>query len=147
MTSFWLNTALTIVVSTLVLVAIAAAAARIRFSASCGVRWVLDVIFLLPLILPLQAIPVNSTSDMFRNLMLIEAGNMLPILYLAAIAGFRNVSREVLESARLQGMGSCGTFWHFFVPAGREWLLGGAALVVIRLLVVTGILARNGYCA
>lgn len=134
----WLQLAPTIAIHTLVILAIATAAARIRFSASKTLRRVLDVLFLLPL-----ALPMEFVGGIYQNITLIEAGAMLPILYLGAIVGFRSVKPEVLDAARLQGMGLCGTFWRFFIPSAKYWLLGGAALVVFRQLLVMAFLLAH----
>ncbi len=128
------------VITTVIALMVAAAAARARFSASRGLRLALDIVFLSPLVLPLQLIKTGSC--VFSDL---DALSMLPILYLCAIAGFRTVNRETLEAAKLQGMGRCGTFWRFFVPAGWKWLLVGAALLLIRLTVAAALFPRCAY--
>lgn len=129
---------ITAVIDTVIALLIAAAAARARFSATGVVRWVLDIIFLFPLLLPLRLFQTGSC--VFSDL---DALATLPILYLCAVAGFRNVNRETLEAAKLQGMGRCGTFWRFFVPTGWKWLLGGAALLFIRLVVAAMLFPRH----
>jgi len=132
MTELWLNLIISAVVSTAFLLLIATIAARVRFSASRGLRTILDVLFFLPLLCPLEFL-----GGTCRNILVSEAGAMLPILYLCGILGFRKVERETLDAARLQGLGACGTFWRFFVPAAWKWLLGGAAVLLFRLLWVT----------
>ena len=124
------------VITTVIVLMVAAAAARARFSASRGVRLALDIVFLSPLVLPLELIrPSICLYFGICTLPNLDPVRMLPILYFCAIAGFRNVNSETLEAAKLQGMGRCGTFWRFFVPTGWKWLLGGAALLLIRLVV------------
>lgn len=137
-TELWLNLIISAVVSTAVVLLIATVAARVRFSASRGLRTILDVLFFLPLLCPLEFL-----GGTCRNILLIEAGAMLPILYLCGILGFRKVDHETLDAARLQGLGTCGTFWRFFVPAAWQWLLGGAAGLLIRLLWVTSVLIAH----
>ena len=132
MTELWVNLVISSIVSTAFVLLIATVAARVRFSASRSLRRVLDVIFFLPLLTPLELI-----GGTCRNILLVEGGAMLPILYLCGILGFRKVERETLDAALLQGMGACGTFWRFFVPAAWRWLLGGAAVLLVRLLWVT----------
>lgn len=138
MTSFCQPILLSAAVITITATLIAAFAARVRFSASRGLRWALDILFLLPLALPSQfPIPID------QNIFLFEAFVTLPLLYLCAIMGFRNVRRETLDAARLQGMGPCGTFWRFFVPPARGWLLGGAALLLARMVVEAIVIVAN----
>ncbi len=132
--SLWLHFLIQVIIVAAVLFFIATAAARMRFSAPRGVRWGLDIVFLLPLALPLNLLALSS--------FVYEGIAVLPILYVCGIAGFRNVNRETLEAARLQGMGNCGAFWRLFVPAARFWLLGGMAIVVVRLLILYAVIKK-----
>jgi ABC-type Fe3+ transport system permease subunit len=125
-------------IATALLSLIAAAAARLRYSASKGLRIALDILFFLPLLVPIEWI-----SGTCRNIVLEEGGALLPFLYLCGILGFRSVERETIEAARLQGSGPCGIFWRVFWPGAWPWLLGGAAVLFTRLvLVVAGLIAR-----
>lgn len=138
MSQLWIHQLVSAVITAVVAFLITTAAARLRFSGSRGTRWVLDILFFLPLVLPLQFIKAGSC--VFSDF---DAITMLPILYLCGIMGFHNVSRETLEAARLQGMGKCGTFWRFFVPAGWKWLLGGAAVLLVRVALAAFLFPRH----
>ncbi|MEI6560890.1 MAG: hypothetical protein WCO68_02275 [Verrucomicrobiota bacterium] len=125
----WIHLIISCVVSTVLLTFVAAGAARIRFSAPKGLRQVLDILFFSPLLVP--AFFIHGT---YMNIVYGEAAILLPILYLCGILGFRKVERETLDAARLQGLGMCGTFWRIFVPTAWLWLLGGAGVLLFRLL-------------
>ena len=92
-------------------------AARARFSSPRWLQWVLDVLFLLPMAVPLVGYVGHNLT-------------LLPLFYFAAAYGFSKVDRTVLDAARMQGMGRCGTFWRVFFPAARG-VLGVALLVGI----------------
>ncbi|MDD5349215.1 MAG: hypothetical protein PHQ12_03290 [Chthoniobacteraceae bacterium] len=107
--------------ATVVLWAVATVAARIRFSASRGVRIALDVLFLLPLLYPSRVV-------------------LLLIFYFCAILGFQRVDRETIDAARLQGLRSCGIFWRVFFPVAWPWLIGGLVLGCARSAILLVIL-------
>jgi ABC-type proline/glycine betaine transport system permease subunit len=130
MTFPWLCLFISAAIKTGIALLLSVIAARVRFSASRGLRWTLDIIFFLPLALPLHQFIGGSCHAFFAA----DLYALLPVIYFCGIMGFRNVPRETLEAAKLQGMGRCGTFWRFFVPAGWKWLLGGVAVILARLV-------------
>jgi len=131
MEPLWISL-LAAVISAFVASLIGALAARVRFSAQRGLRWALDILFLLPLAIP-GIVPVlvwdiiwhPSTPAMITAG---EALSALPVFYLCAIMGFRKVARETIDAAQLQGLGRCGIFWRVFLPVAWKWLLGGFAI-------------------
>ena len=94
------------------------AAARIRFSCPSWLRWTLDGLFLLMLV-------VLPSDELFFIL----------LFYAAALYGFSKVDRTVLDAARMQGMGVCGTFWRVFFPAARGVFGLVLLLVIVRMTV------------
>ena len=138
MTELWIHLIISCIVSTALLTLIAVGAARLRFSATKGLRWLLDILFFSPLLVPAFFIHGTATNIVYG-----EAAIMLPILYLCGILGFRKVERETLDAARLQGLGTCGTFWRIFFPTACPWLLGGAGVLLFRLLWVAAELVAH----
>jgi len=140
MEPLWISL-LAAVISAFVASLIGALAARVRFSASSGLRWVLDILFLLPLVMP-AAIAYFFAYDFrvdmegaFPTIPLVVFDNSigaLPIFYLSAIMGFRQVQQEWIDAARLQGYGLLGVFWRVFLPTARPWLAVGLALGFLR---------------
>lgn len=135
MTPIWISLVLPALIKLAVAFAVATAAARVRYSASRGLRTTLDVIFLLPLVLP-----ANLNLFCSCDTSIAEVIAVLPVLYVAAALGFRKVSREAIDAARLQGLGRCGTFWRLFFPAAWRWLLGGFLIVALRIAFSTALL-------
>ena len=56
----------------------------------------------------------------------------LPVFYLCAIMGFRQVRPEWIDVARLQGVGRCGIFWRVWFPVAWPWLVAGIAIGFLR---------------
>jgi len=124
---------------------LATGAALFRFSASKKRRAALDLLFLIPLALPpelacsyakyglMLGFPSWLASSCFHPSLALESIALLPILYFCAYMGFRRVSLESIDAARLQGLRCCGIFWRSFFPAAWPWLLAGLALSFFRL--------------
>jgi molybdate transport system permease protein len=139
MTPLW-NYLLTAVLAAFLALTISALAARVRFSAPRKAGLALDLLFLLPLAIPLEILvsmvgfPDGSMSELLAVTLLavMEIICALPVFYLCAVMGFRRVDREAIDAARLQGLGRCGIFWRLFFPAAWPWLLGGLAVGLFR---------------
>lgn len=129
MTPLW-NSLQTASITVALAFLLATGAARVRFSASRGLRTTLDVLFLLMLVLPSWLISFFH----FGNIPTLMAAEMLPFFYFCAAMGFRHVNREAMDAARLQGLGQCGIFWRLFFPAAWPWLLGGLAFKILLLV-------------
>lgn len=148
MEPLWISL-LTVLIAAGVASLLSAIAARIRFSTSRGLGSVLDLIFLLPLAIPeimaffvphficdmLGTMPRNSAPT--PVIIITELFWTLPVFYLCAIMGFRKVSQELIDAARLQGLRSCGIFFRVFFPQGYPWLLGGFIIGLSRGIFVT----------
>ncbi len=126
-------------VSVLIALTISALAARVRFSASRGLRWTLDILFLLPLAFS----PFTLANIAWRwfahsqNIAFVMEGiATLPLVYLCAIMGFRKIVRETIDAARLQGLGCCGIFWRVIFPPAWPWLAAGLAIGLFRSLIL-----------
>ncbi|MCX6966759.1 MAG: ABC transporter permease subunit [Verrucomicrobia bacterium] len=125
---------------------ISAMAARLRFSASRGLRTRLDILFLLPLAIPEFAVLCAPFLDLGPGPSAILALDLIwavPVFYLCAIMGFRKVSQETVDAARLQGLGQCGIFWRVFFPVAWPWLLASIGVVFIRGALLGGLLCYN----
>ena len=135
------NSLLAAFVSVLIALTISALAARVRFSASPSLRWVLDILFLLPLAVPTLLANVLSLAA-YKNSMLfwIDSVFSLPLFYLCAIMGFRKIVRETIDAARLQGLGCCGIFWRVIFPPACPWLAAGLGLGLLRGLILLALL-------
>ena len=112
---------------------ISALAARVRFSAKPGLRWALDILFLLPLVVPCVAVAIRL-GNLFDPLAIMVAESLpaLPLFYFCALMGFRKVSHETVDAARLQGLGRCGIFWRVWFPPAWPWIGTGLALGLLR---------------
>ena len=117
-------------------------AARIRFSLSRASRTVLDILFLLPLALSPYTL-VNAACRFWSHspsiVFVIDNIAALPIFYLCAWMGFRNVDPETMDAARIQGLGHCGIFWRVWFPAAWPWLVSGFALGLLRYAIALAI--------
>ena len=117
-------------IATLLAALVAFSAARIRFLLQKSPRTALDILFLLPLALP--SLFVINLKIHCPDLSVEDTLSTLPLFYLCALMGFRKVSRETVDAARLQGFGHCGIFWHVWFPTAWLWLVCGLALGLFR---------------
>ncbi len=69
---------------------------------------------------------------------------LYPYVYLLARASFLQQSGSLLESSRLLGRGSWGTFFRLGFPLARPAIIGGVALVLMEVLNDYGAVERYG---
>jgi ABC-type Fe3+ transport system permease subunit len=137
--------------------------ACLRCTAPRWLRWGLDGLFVLPLVVPytllsgfffsswrdrLSEISENTEWVGSRHLMevaavylrtathtlLIEFFLTCCLVYFCAWMGFRKVQPEWIEAAQMQGMGPCGRFWRIWVPTAKGWLFVAALLALWHLV-------------
>lgn len=141
MSPFW-NAILPGTIAITLAALVAFAAARLRFSVPRGVRIALDILFLLPLVLPCIALGFTAAQELRPLTLIIMAESLvtLPLFYLCAAAGFRRVQSEWIDAARLQGLGRCGIFWRVWFPAAGPWLAAGFVLGLLKSALIMAIL-------
>ena len=127
---------------------LSALAARVRFSAPRGLRLALDILFLLPLAIPGGSVGFFPLYDRFAfaTPVIVIATDMLwalPVFYLCAIMGFRKVTHETIDAARLQGLGFCGIFCRLFLTPARLWLLLGIIIGFCRGALLAWVIKPN----
>jgi len=147
MEPLWISL-LVALIAALIASLISTLAARVRFSAKPGLRWALDILFLLPLAVPgivtwcltilVYGIFWHTPKPHATPAMMIPAEVLwaLPVFYLCAIMGFRKVSPESVDAARLQGMGRCGIFWRIWFPPALPWIATGLAAGLLRCTIL-----------
>jgi ABC-type molybdate transport system permease subunit len=128
---------------------VALVAARIWLALPRWLAFALDFLFLLPLILPSTAIDYGFSSLNMRypfmpghelNLWLHILSLVLlprivaavPLIYFCARMGFHKTNEELVETARLQGLGAFAIFWHIRIRLGWPWFASGLALGYLR---------------
>jgi len=70
---------------------------------------------------------------------------LYPYVYLLARAAFTSQGRNLLDAARLLGLGSAGAFWKVALPVARPALIGGLALALMETLADFGAVSVFNY--
>ena len=141
MEPLWISL-LAALVSAFVAFLISTLAVRVRFAGPRGLRTTLDLLFLMPLAVPavvtfrvplfVYGIIGLAPEAAPSGIVAMDLMWALPAFYLCAIMGFRKVSRETIDAARLQGLSRWGIFLRVFLLPAWPWLLGGFVIGLSR---------------
>jgi molybdate transport system permease protein len=133
-------------IATLLAFVVAVLIARVRGGLGKPARFVLDAFFLLLLLLPSGVSIFIVRSLGFFVARALGGGAWLnsliglklhviaavSVIYFCARMGFRKTSPALVEAARMQGFGPCGTFWRIEIPLAWHWLLAGLLIGFLR---------------
>ena len=151
MAPYWIflaNAALLVAVLFSAIAAIWAAQTRLSVTGRLGL--LMDFVLLLPLVLPSETLGFLLRIPLFPCVLFLGRffhngiGTYIGVplgwaveafspIYLCMLLGFLRVKGELLDAARMQGLGGWGKFWRVLLPSSWQWFLPGIGLGVLRI--------------
>ncbi|MEG0305101.1 MAG: molybdate ABC transporter permease subunit [Oscillospiraceae bacterium] len=149
----WVSVKISIL-ATIIVFILGLVAARLVYKTHGAARYIADVLFSLPLVLPptvvgfylLVCFGKNSPVGQFmakldisfiftwQAALLAAAVVAFPLMYRAAISAFEQVDNTLISAARTLGMGEAKIFFRLLLPLSWQGIVGGIVLSFARAL-------------